>query len=150
MDVSRVLQVDVHWLLCSAAKVTEYVTGLQRCAHELQLQLIQVSGEEQYHAKWPCFFTFETYNTWKLFQFFTSLTDCFPSLSLFLRDADRTGDPWTAAGGSLCDFQHPFFLPSLSHSKHLLSPLLCRSRSRRHKESVQLFRCNRLERCSPA
>lgn len=42
VEISRVIHVDVHWLLCSAAKVTEYVTGLQRCAHDLQLQLLQV------------------------------------------------------------------------------------------------------------
>lgn len=47
VDVSRILHVDVHWLLCSAAKVTEYVTGLKRCAHDLQLQLVQVCAQTE-------------------------------------------------------------------------------------------------------
>lgn len=42
MDVSRIIQVDVQWLLCSAAKVTKFVTGLEGCAHDLQLQLVKV------------------------------------------------------------------------------------------------------------
>lgn len=47
VDVSRILHVDVHWLLCSAAKVTEYVTGLQRCAHDLHLELMQVRSNRR-------------------------------------------------------------------------------------------------------
>lgn len=42
VDVSRIIQVDVQWLLCSAAKVTKFVTGLEGCAHDLQLQLVKV------------------------------------------------------------------------------------------------------------
>lgn len=51
VDVSRILHVDVHWLLCSAAKVTEYVTGLKRCAHDLQLKLVQVCAQTESYKK---------------------------------------------------------------------------------------------------
>ncbi|CAM9342852.1 unnamed protein product [Hapterophycus canaliculatus] len=41
VDVARIIHVDVQWLLCSAAKVTKFVTGLEGCAHDLQLQLVK-------------------------------------------------------------------------------------------------------------
>lgn len=40
--MEQVLQLDVRWLLCSAAKVEEYVKELHSCAQDLNIRLLQV------------------------------------------------------------------------------------------------------------
>lgn len=41
--MEQALQLDVRWLLCSAAKVEEYVKELHSCAQDLNLRLLQVT-----------------------------------------------------------------------------------------------------------
>lgn len=48
--MDRILQIDVRWLLCSAAKANDYVKELQHRAQDLNLCLLQVT----------CYFLFFT------------------------------------------------------------------------------------------
>ena len=43
VGMEQALQLDVRWLLCSAAKVEEYVKELHSCAQDLNLRLLQVT-----------------------------------------------------------------------------------------------------------